>query len=104
MIDSRISDVACGDNHTLVLDENGEIYAFGDNSRGQLGTGRASYKGIPTPKLVEELSFTKFVEVRAGQFSGAMSIDGQLFVWGEGVFGKYYTPKRLRINHDLKDF
>ncbi len=34
-----IASAACGDTHTLVLSEAGEVYAFGRNQNGQLGTG-----------------------------------------------------------------
>jgi alpha-tubulin suppressor-like RCC1 family protein len=44
---------------------------------------------------MEELSFTKITKIRAGQFSAALASDGSLFVWGEGVFGKFYNPKKI---------
>jgi alpha-tubulin suppressor-like RCC1 family protein len=33
-IPDKIQEVACGDEHTLVLTQNGEIYTMGSNSRG----------------------------------------------------------------------
>lgn len=45
--------MACGDAHTLVLTENGEVWTFGDNSRGQLGFGNTSYRGSAHPRLIE---------------------------------------------------
>ena len=30
--------VACGHNHTVVIDENGYLFGFGTSNRGQLGT------------------------------------------------------------------
>lgn len=33
----KIIDVACGKNHTLILNDKKEVYSFGDNSHGQLG-------------------------------------------------------------------
>lgn len=46
------------------------------------------------------------VKVRAGSFSGALSADGQLYVWGEGTFGKFYTPHRIKSAKtlDIQDF
>jgi len=32
-----IKEIACGYYHTLVLSENGEVFAFGRNDKGQLG-------------------------------------------------------------------
>ena len=34
---SGIVDVKCGNDYTFVKDKNGKLYAFGDNSYGQLG-------------------------------------------------------------------
>jgi alpha-tubulin suppressor-like RCC1 family protein len=53
--------VACGASHSVLLSDNGEVYTMGENSRGQLGTGSTSNKGVPNPRLVEELTFTKMV-------------------------------------------
>lgn len=46
------------------------------------------------------------VKVRAGSFSAALSSDQQLFVWGRGVFGEFYTPHRVKsVNKlDMLDF
>jgi alpha-tubulin suppressor-like RCC1 family protein len=35
----RVRKVACGDAHTLVLTEEGEVYVFGFSYQGQLGLG-----------------------------------------------------------------
>lgn len=68
--------MACGASHSVLLSESGEVYTMGENSRGQLGTGSTSSKGVPNPRLVEELTFTKLVEVRAGLFTATLSIEG----------------------------
>ena len=68
---------------------------FGSNKQGQLGTGPPS-KGSPIPILLQELSFARMIKIRAGSFSAAMSADQQLFVWGRGIFGEFYTPHRVK--------
>ncbi|RLG04369.1 MAG: hypothetical protein DRN68_09895, partial [Thaumarchaeota archaeon] len=40
--------IACGSYHSLVLLENGEVYAFGSNSYGQLGLGDKEDRAVPT--------------------------------------------------------
>lgn len=35
--------VAVGDDHNLVIDEFGNLYVWGDNSKGQLGLGHTEY-------------------------------------------------------------
>lgn len=46
--------VACGYAHTLVLTDEGQVYAWGANSYGQLGTGNKSNQSYPTPVVVEK--------------------------------------------------
>lgn len=36
------------------------------------------------------------IKVRAGAFSAALGADGDLLVWGEGTFGKFHTPHRIK--------
>lgn len=70
-IPDKISDVACGEDHTIALTrQSGEIYVMGSNQRGQLGIGGPS-RGTNVPILLAELSFTKITKVRAGAFSAA---------------------------------
>ena len=78
---------------------------MGSNTNGQLGTGPPS-KGSPIPIFLEELSFSRIVRVRAGQFSAALSVDQQMFVWGRGIFGEFYTPHRVKSvsKLDILDF
>lgn len=75
-IPEKVSEAACGEEHTVVLTQNGEIYTMGSNARGQLGTGTSSNKGSPLPTFIEELSFSKMIKVRAGTFSACLSSDG----------------------------
>lgn len=46
--------VACGYAHTLVLTDEGQVYVWGANSYGQLGTGNKSNQSYPTPVIVEK--------------------------------------------------
>ncbi|XP_023587336.1 RCC1 and BTB domain-containing protein 2 isoform X3 [Trichechus manatus latirostris] len=50
----RVQRVACGYAHTLVLTDEGQVYAWGANSYGQLGTGNKSNQSYPTPVMVEK--------------------------------------------------
>lgn len=44
------------------------------------------------------------IKVKAGVFSAAQSIDGALYVWGEGEFGKFHSPHQLKSQIDVLDF
>ncbi|KAF0874370.1 RCBT2 protein, partial [Crocuta crocuta] len=50
----RVQRVACGYAHTLVLTDEGQVYAWGANSYGQLGTGNKSNQSYPAPVVVEK--------------------------------------------------
>ena len=39
--------IACGCNHTLLLDENNQVYSFGLNGNGQLGLGDKNNRNFP---------------------------------------------------------
>ena len=46
------------------------------------------------------------MKVRAGAFSASLSTDYQLYLWGCGTFGEFYTPHRVKsiAQLDLADF
>ena len=48
------------------------------------------------PTQLTELKFVHVQKVRAGSFSAALSLDGQMFVWGEGHFGRFDSPHRVK--------
>ena len=48
-----MTQVACGDAHTLVVTEGGELFSFGRNQNGQLGLGHSN--DGPSPQRVEAL-------------------------------------------------
>ena len=89
----------------MLTKQEGEVYVMGSNQRGQLGIGGPS-RGNNVPVLLAELTFTKILSVRAGSFSAAMSQDHQLYLWGTGSFGQFYTPHRVKsvTKFDLMDF
>ena len=104
-VPDKVAEAACGEEHTIILTQKGEVFAFGSNRKGQLGTGQPS-KGCALPTFLEELSFSRMIKVRAGSFSASLSSDGQLYVWGEGTFGQFYTPHRIKSAKvlDIQDF
>lgn len=73
---------------------------MGSNTQGQLGIGPPS-KGSAIPMLLQELSFSRMIIIRAGSFSGALSEDQELFLWGRGIFGEFYTPHRVKSVNKL---
>ena len=74
--------LATGFGHALALTENGEVYAWGRNSQGQVGCGNT--KKIMTPV---KLNLQNIVQiVGGGKFSLALDADGQLWGWGDNEY------------------
>jgi len=80
--------VHCGPSHMAAITEfvedneskNGTSYAWGRNSRGQLGIGSKEDKNSPTQILFTKEMFTKIV---CGQnFTIGLSKNEQLYAWG----------------------
>ena len=42
-----VTDVACGSHHSLCLTKDGDIYAWGQNNCGQIGTGTTTNQSTP---------------------------------------------------------
>jgi alpha-tubulin suppressor-like RCC1 family protein len=80
--------LATGLHHSLVLNYDGRILAFGDNSYGQLGDGTTVSRSVPT-----ELTYpTDVVAISAGSwYSLAVTSDGSVYAWGRNLYGQLGT-------------
>jgi alpha-tubulin suppressor-like RCC1 family protein len=79
--------VAAGANHSLGLQADGTLYAWGSNTGGQLGnaTGTNTANAYPTPTQVAGI----YTQVAAGGFhSLGLRADGSLYAWGYNQFGQ----------------
>lgn len=88
-------DVACGDDFTLALLEDGSVLVYGANDSGQLGLGDRNARNVPTllpmPGPVVGLA-------AGGRHSLFLMADGQVMVCGEndsGELGDGLTGDRL---------
>jgi alpha-tubulin suppressor-like RCC1 family protein len=104
-----VTQIAAGVDFSLAVTSSGQLYAFGSNVDGQLGT--ATNDGAPganpTPALIripltagrETRGSAKVVSVAAGAyFSLAVTSTGQLYAWGDGADGQLGKP--LGANND----
>ncbi|KAH8584367.1 C-terminal RCC1 domain [Cryptosporidium sp. chipmunk genotype I] len=84
----KISKIDCGAFFTLALDQNGQLFSWGQGRDGCLGTG--SYEDSFFPQKVKLESKVK--SFSAGMFHcGAIDENCQLFVWGSNEFGQLGT-------------
>jgi alpha-tubulin suppressor-like RCC1 family protein len=79
---------AAGASHSLTIHDDGSLWATGDNTRGQLGTGTAPSQST----WVQVGNATNWVRVAAGtQHSLALQANGTLWAWGDNTAGQLGT-------------
>ncbi|KAK3611385.1 hypothetical protein CHS0354_036580 [Potamilus streckersoni] len=84
IIDVEVREVACGANHTIVLDSKKRVFSWGFGGYGRLG--HAEPKDEMVPRLVTFFDGTNrgATMVAAGStFSFALNQYGALFLWGQ---------------------
>jgi len=78
-------DIACGANHSLAIDANGALWAWGLNNRYQLGNGTNQNQAAP----VQIGTATNWTAVAAGDFhSLALNSNGEVYAWGRNLSGE----------------
>ncbi|KAH3768114.1 ADPribosylation factor subfamily protein [Pelomyxa schiedti] len=88
--DSKVKDLSCGDAHSLVIDEAGQLFSFGANVHGELGLGDNTKRSTPT--LVSHFK-SDVVKVAAGGSGGiahslALTKANVLFSFGANGCGQ----------------
>ena len=96
-----VTAIACGDSHSLAI-QNGGVYAWGNNSYGQVGDGTTTNQH--TPEQIDPTDLHNIIAIAAANVdSYALSSDGSLWTWGYNGFGElglgnttnFQTPKHL---------
>lgn len=78
-------EVCSGAEHVAVLTSDGTVYAWGDNSYGQLGDNESDY--AYEPKKV--LGLSDIVDIAAGDyFTLAVDSEGKAYIWGYSKFNE----------------
>lgn len=93
--DYYVVDVVSGASHMMARTEDGRVFAWGYNNRGQTAnpiTETMSDSFITTPTEIEMLSSKGVCALFAGaDYSVALTEDGALYTWGYGSYGQLGT-------------
>ena len=88
-VETNWSAISAGGYHTLALKTNGTLWAWGNNSNGQIGDGTSTsaYNRVfPTQELTKATNWTA---IAGGVFhSVALKADGTLWAWGHNASGQ----------------
>lgn len=88
------AEIAAGDNFTLAVDRNGDVWVFGTNDKGQLGLGEIAQEIEPSP--VRLATFANISKITAGRdHAVAIDNDGQVWVWGQNDHGQLGLGDRI---------
>lgn len=94
----EVRQVACGDQHTLVLTDQGRLYSTGKGEYGRLGRGETDdcldveemdFFFHSNDSILNPSAMTRIVKIDSGSnFSAALSSDGELWLWGRNDYGQ----------------
>ncbi len=83
----RFTQIASASDHALALDEQGNIWLWGHNNKGQLGNGTTEESLVPKQMTNDEK--LKFMQISAGgNHSLALDERGNIWSWGFNSFGQ----------------
>ena len=86
---------ACGNVHTVVVSNDGEVHSFGRNNYGQLGLGHNNNVSLPTPIP----NLPKIVEISCGyRFTICINKEGGLWSFGNNDYGQLGTGNYTSYN------
>jgi len=78
-----ISSMSCGEGHSIIVTELGDVFTFGRGNQGQLGLGSKIKGNINSPQLVKSMQHEYVVSVAAGSMTSfAVTATGKVYQWG----------------------
>ena len=80
----KFSRIAKGKSHSSAIDENGNIWTWGANSKGQLGDGTKTDATKPKQITDYAIDKAKFIEISCGNsHTIALDEEGNIWTWGD---------------------
>ena len=85
----HITKVSCGGYHTIVMDENNQLYGFGKGIFGQCGYGQPEDTDTPKKIIFNDKNLNKILDFKCGgEHSIFLSNNGRVYTCGHGYFGQ----------------
>lgn len=90
-VDISIQSISGGGGHTLVIDDEGNLFVCGSNNKGQLGLGHT--RDVSTLTKVQLPEGSVVTKATGGwDFTLIITAAGELFVMGSNTFGQLGSP------------
>nr|XP_017211386.1 probable E3 ubiquitin-protein ligase HERC4 [Danio rerio] len=84
----QVIQIACGDQHSMALTNDGQLFVWGENALGQLGL-RKEQAGTQSPRHLQSLCGIPVAQISAGgNHSFVLSLSGVVFGWGGNSAGQ----------------
>ncbi len=94
VFENGISQVSCGGFHTMAITDSGDLYAWGQNTYGQVGLGEMSNSVVSPIFIMSDVA-----AISSGfQHSLAIKTDGTLWAWGRNDYGQLGTGEWFTLN------
>ena len=91
--------ITAGESHTVAVKQDGTVWAWGNNSYGQLGNGTTTVR--ITPVQVSGLSTNVTAIAAGGNYTVALKQDGTIWAWGDNYYGELgdgtYTERHTPV-------
>src|SRR6185369_13551775 len=84
-----ITAIAAGSAHTIALKNDGTVWAWGENSKGELGDGTTSGNPIDRTTPEQVVGLNHIINISAGfLYTLALKDDGTVWAWGANWYGQ----------------
>ena len=96
-----IVQIAAGADHSLALDSDGALYAWGSNAYGQLGNGTTTNSSVPIAVKIAgtPLAGKTIVQIAAGaNHNMVLTSDGTVYAWGWNYHGQLGNNTKTNSN------
>ena len=85
----HIIKISCGGYHTIVMDENNQLYGFGKGIFGQCGYGHTEDADSPKKITFNEKDNNKIIDIKCGgEHTVFLSNNGKVYACGHGYYGQ----------------